>query len=120
MIQSTFFYTTAIILFLIGLYGVLTKRNVIKTIITLTIMETAVTDEEPERITFSVKNGTAPIFTSIISDVHKFVDPLPQALVLTSIVIGLGTTALMLSLAIRLYKKYKTLNYLEMDGEDEK
>jgi multicomponent Na+:H+ antiporter subunit C len=118
MIQSTFFYTTAIILFLIGLYGVLTKRNVIKTIVTLTIMETAV---NLFLVTIGyVEGGTAPILTSTISDVHKFVDPLPQALVLTSIVIGLGTTALMLSLAIRLYKKYKTLNYLEMDGEDEK
>lgn len=118
MIQSTFFYTTAIILFLIGLYGVLTKKNVIKTIITLSIMETAV---NLFLVTIGyVKNGTAPILTSTISDVHKFVDPLPQALVLTSIVIGLGTTALMLSLAIRLFRKYKTLNYLEMDGEDEK
>jgi len=38
------------------------------------------------------------------------VDPLPQALVLTSIVIGLGVTALVISLAIRIYEKYGTFD----------
>ena len=40
----------------------------------------------------------------------KYVDPLPQALVLTAIVIGLATTALLLAIAIKLYKKYKTFD----------
>jgi multisubunit Na+/H+ antiporter MnhC subunit len=39
-----------------------------------------------------------------------FVDPLPQALVLTAIVIGLGTTALMVSIAVRIHEKYDTLD----------
>jgi len=45
---------------------------------------------------------------------RNFVDPVPQALVLTAIVIGLSTTALMLSLALRLYEKYKTFDISEI------
>jgi len=40
----------------------------------------------------------------------KFVDPLPQALVLTAIVIGLATTALLVGIAIRIYQKYGTFD----------
>ncbi|MEO0113427.1 MAG: sodium:proton antiporter, partial [candidate division WOR-3 bacterium] len=45
---------------------------------------------------------------------RNFVDPIPQALVLTAIVIGLGTTALLLSVAIRIYEKYKTFDIKEI------
>ena len=44
----------------------------------------------------------------------KFVDPLPQAMILTSIVIGLATTAVLLAVAIRLHKKYGTFNIDEI------
>jgi multicomponent Na+:H+ antiporter subunit C len=42
------------------------------------------------------------------------VDPVPQALVLTAIVIGLATTALMLALAMRIYEKYRTFDITEI------
>jgi len=97
----------AILLFLIGLYGVLVKRNLIKIIIGLMIMEYAI------NLFFALvgyrQGGIAPIFTEGMAD-GVFVDPLPQALVLTAIVIGLGTTALLVSLAVRIYEKYDTLD----------
>ena len=98
----------AILLFLIGLYGVLVKRNLIKIIIGLMIMEYAI------NLFFALvgyrQGGIAPIFSEGLGDGVVFVDPLPQALVLTAIVIGLGTTALLVSLAVRIYEKYDTLD----------
>ena len=101
-------FILATLLFLIGLYGVLVKRNLIKIIIGLVIMEYAV------NLFFALvgfrEGGTAPIVTEGLSDKVIFVDPLPQALVLTAIVIGLGTTALMVSIAVRIHEKYNTLD----------
>jgi multisubunit Na+/H+ antiporter MnhC subunit len=101
-------FMLAILLFLIGLYGVLVKRNIIKIIIGLMIMEYAV------NLFFVLvgyrEGGTAPIVSEGLGANALFVDPLPQALVLTAIVIGLGTTALMVSIAVRIYEKYQTLD----------
>ncbi|MFW6103498.1 MAG: sodium:proton antiporter [Bacteroidota bacterium] len=95
------------ILFLVGLYGVLTRRNLIKIVISVTIMEFSV-------FLFLVligyiENGLAPILTEELNN-PVFVDPLPQAMVLTAIVIGLATSAMLLAIAIRLYKKYGTFD----------
>ena len=54
-------------------------------------------------------DGRAPIFSKDQA-ILNMVDPLPQALVLTSIVIGLGVTALVISIAIRIYEKYGTFD----------
>jgi len=100
-------YILCFILFLIGLYGVVSKRNLIKIIIGIAIMEYSI------NLFFImigyVEGGTAPIITKGFEQA-KFVDPLPQAMILTSIVIGLATTALLLAVAIRLYKKYGTFD----------
>ncbi|MEJ2567466.1 MAG: sodium:proton antiporter, partial [candidate division WOR-3 bacterium] len=63
------------------------------------------------------KSGIAPILTEdmdLRTFIHTAVDPLPQALVLTSIVIGLGTLALMVAMAIRLYERYGTFDMDEI------
>jgi len=100
-------YIMCFILFLVGLYGVLTRRNLIKIVIGVTIMEFSV-------FLFLVligyiENGLAPILTEDLNN-PVFVDPLPQAMVLTAIVIGLATSAMLLAIAIRLYKKYGTFD----------
>ena len=101
-------YILCFILFLIGLYGVLTRKNIIKIIIGLCIMEYSL------NLFFImigyIDGGVAPIVDLKSSEVVKYVDPLPQAFVLTAIVIGLATTALLLAIAIKLYKKYKTFD----------
>ncbi len=105
-------YILCIILFLVGLYGVLCKRNLIKMIIGLAIVEYSV--NLFLILIGYIKGGKAPIV-----DVEKglevvksitYVDPLPQALVLTAIVIGVSTTGLLLAIAVMLYKKYNTFN----------
>jgi multisubunit Na+/H+ antiporter MnhC subunit len=104
-------YVLVSALFLVGLYGVLTKRNVIKIVISLGVMEYSI------NLFFTligyVKGGTVPILSEGL-DTKLFVDPLPQALVLTAIVIGLATTALLLAIAVRIYKKYNTFDIREI------
>ncbi len=95
-------------LILIGLYIILVKSNLIKVIIGLSILDTGV-----NLFLISIgyiKKGTAPIFSKSGIEAKNMVDPVPQALVLTAIVIGVAVLALALSLAIRLYQHYGTLN----------
>jgi len=104
-------YLLCFILFLVGLYGVITRRNLVKIVISLSVMEFSV-------FLFLaligyVDGGVAPIVDPANPDVI-YVDPLPQAMVLTAIVIGLATTAMLMSVIIRLYRKQKTLDIREI------
>jgi multisubunit Na+/H+ antiporter MnhC subunit len=56
-----------------------------------------------------VDNGQIPIVSGVVTS-HVYVDPLPQAMVLTAIVIGLATNAMLLAIAIRIYKKFRTFD----------
>ncbi len=107
----------AIILMMLGLYGILTQRNIIKIIISLNILEIGL-NIFIISIGF-VNGGVAPIFTgqNNLGSIG-FVDPLPQALVLTAIVIGVGTTALGLALAKKIYAKYGTFEIDDMKGAE--
>ncbi len=98
-------YLLCLVLFCVGIYGVLGKRNLIKMIVGIMIAEHAV-------LLFFILlayrfNGRAPILSPDVL-ITQMVDPLPHALVLTAIVIGLGTVALLVALAMRLYEKYGT------------
>ncbi len=100
-------YLLCLALFCIGLYGALRKRNLVKIIIGLGIMEYSM------NLFFVLLGyrfrGRAPILAQDQA-ILNMVDPLPQALVLTSIVIGLGITALLISIAVRIYDKYGTFD----------
>ena len=100
-------YILCLVFFCVGLYCVMRKRNLIKIIIGLGIMEYAV-NLFFVLIGYRVE-GRAPILAQD-QVIEKMVDPLPQALVLTAIVIGLAVTALMVGIAIRIYEKYKTFD----------
>ena len=100
-------YILCFALFLTGLYGVLTKRNIIKIVIGLSIMEFSIFLFMA--LVGYVNNGDAPILVNG-KEQSVFVDPLPQAMVLTAIVIGLATTAMMLAIAIKIYRKYGTFD----------
>ncbi len=100
-----------IALFLVGFYALITKRNLIKKIIGFNVMEYAV---NMFFIILGYKtNGEAPILDKLNLG-GVFVDPLPQALILTSIVIGLSVTAVMVALCIRLYQRYGTFDIDQM------
>jgi len=110
----------AVVLFGIGFTTLLLKRNIIKKIIGFNIMDTAI-------YLFLTSVGyiegrTAPILVDGITDASHYINPIPSGLVLTGIVVSVSVSALMLSLTIRLYRKYHTLDidkitYL-MKGED--
>ncbi|MCX6687002.1 MAG: cation:proton antiporter subunit C [Methanoregula sp.] len=103
-------FITVVVLTFIGLVTVLMKRNLIKILLGINILESAVN-------LFLVSlgyraGGVAPIFTLAPSEL--MVLPTPQALTLTSIVIGVATSALVLSFAMVLHKKYGTVDINEI------
>jgi multicomponent Na+:H+ antiporter subunit C len=111
---------TGFALILIGLYGALTNRNLLRMIVAFTIADTGV---NIVIVSIGYMHGrTAPILDAAISAadaVQRVIDPVPQALVLTAIVIGLGTTALMLAYAYRLFRRKRTLDigsFTELKG----
>ena len=97
-------------LILIGLWGMLTQRNMIRMIIGFSLTDTGI-----HMVMVSigyVTAGTAPIINDAVpmsEAVNLVVDPVPSALVLTAIVIGLAVTAVMLAFVVRIYKARKTL-----------
>ena len=102
-------------LMLIGLYAIVAKKNIVKIIVGILILDYAV-----NLLLVLVgyrRGGTAPILSPGQESgelARTAVDPLPQAMVLTSIVIGLGLTALMVAMAIRLYEKYHTFDMYDI------
>lgn len=98
------------ILMMVGLYGVLTRKNLIKIILGLSIMQYAI--NLFLILVGYVRGGSAPILNEHAA---AYVDPLPQAMILTVIVIGLATTALLLAMAIKLYRKHNTFNIREIN-----
>lgn len=101
-------YVGCFALVFVGLYIVLAKSNLIKVIIGINLIDTGV-----NLFLISVgyiQAGTAPIFSQAAGTPERMVDPVPQALVLTAIVIGVSVLALALSVAVRLYGHYGTLD----------
>ena len=123
--QGVYNYWLIIILMMTGLYLVLSRANMVKTVIGLNLFQAAV-------ILFYVSmgrvdNGTAPIFVgndinTELADLSRtntvvkestselpYSNPLPHVLMLTAIVVGVATTALALSLVVRVNEAYGTI-----------
>ena len=115
-------YALCFLLFMIGLYCVVVKKNMVKIVIGIMVMEYAV-NLFLIMLGFQT-GGIAPIIDKTQYDpqtqqiaasfINSSVDPLPQALVLTAIVISLGSLALMISICIRTYEKYGTFDITEI------
>ena len=105
-------YILCTVMFMIGIYAIVSKKNLVKIIIGFVIAEYGV---NLMLILIGYKrDGLAPIVTETVRDTEKFVDPLPQAMVVTSIVIGLGILALVVAVALRLHEKYGTFDVSKM------
>ena len=105
-------YWLAAVLLLIGLYGMLARHNLVKKLMAMNILQVAV-------ILFFValaeKTGaTAPIEVKGLYDVGAYVNPLPHALMLTAIVVGVSTTGVALALLIRIHRHFGTLEEPEI------
>lgn len=103
-------YAACVVLFCIGLYTVITKHNLIKKFMGLNIMETAVFAFIVA--TGVVEGGNAPIMGPGVEP--PFINPLPQALILTGIVVAVSTTALALGLVIRIWHQCGTIEADEL------
>jgi len=98
----------SMVLFGIGFGNLLLQKNLIKKIIGMNIMDTAV-------YLFLASMGyiggrLAPITVNGDTSAERYINPIPSGLVLTGIVVAVSTTALMLSLTVRLYRRYRTLD----------
>ena len=102
----------AVILFVAGLSMLLFRRNLILKLIGMNIMDTG-------SFLFLacmgyIEGRRAPIITEAVPRAADSVNPVPAGLVLTGIVVSVSVTAVMLSLVIRLYRRYHTLDMDEI------
>lgn len=114
-------YWFTFILLIIGLYGMIFKKNLVKKLIGMTIFQVSV-------IVFYVNcavkwGGTVPIIlggdsklveAGKLIETAKYINPLPHTLMLTAIVVGVATTGVAFALVISIYQRYKTLNETEL------
>ncbi len=102
----------AVLLFAIGFGNLLLQKNLIKKIIGLNFMDTGTYLFLAEK--GYIAGRTAPIVVNGVQDMNAYINPIPSGLVLTGIVVSVSVTALMLSLTIRLYQRYHTLDMDEI------
>ena len=100
----------AIALFIIGIYGLLARRNIIKSIMSFAIIQAAIilyfiTINLPENVIPPITDKTGSVDPALMAD------PFPQALMITAIVIGVAVTAVGLTMFISLYHHYGTTNW---------
>ena len=104
-------YALCFVLILVGLYGVVMSRQTLRVVISLLIMEHGL---HLLLVLIGYRHGGEPPIIDIGVPLERFVgqavDPLVQAMVLTSIVIGLGVLALLVALCVRLYERYGTFD----------
>ena len=102
---------TGFVLILIGFWGMLTHRNILRIIIGFSLIDTGM--HIVLVATGYITGGTAPIVDAALSAsdaATRAVDPIPSALVVTAIVIGFSVNAILLAFAIRLHAAKKTLS----------
>ena len=102
----------AIILFGIGFSNLMLSRNMIKKIIGMNIMDTAI-------YLFLAAKGyvagrVAPIVIQRPIDASRYINPIPSGLVLTGIVVSVSVSAVLLALAVRLYERFGSLDIEEI------
>ncbi len=102
----------AVLLFAIGFANLLLQKNLIKKIIGLNFMDTGTYLFLAEK--GYIAGRMAPIVVDGVQDVNKYINPIPSGLVLTGIVVSVSVSALMLSITIRLYRRYHTLDLDEI------
>ncbi len=115
-VLELFNYWVVIVLMMTGFYIVISRRNLIKKVIGLSIFQTSVF-----LLYISIgklEGGTAPI---IEHGLERYTNPLPSVLILTAIVVGVATTSVALALIVRIREAYDTVEedeILALDGAE--
>lgn len=107
LLASKGIYFLTLLLLLLGVYGMISCKNYMKKLICMNIMQVAV-------IFFYLcfaqkKDGTIPVALDTIVNADKYVNPIPHGLMLTAIVVSLGTTGVGLALLTRIKEKYGSI-----------
>lgn len=109
---NNFGEAVAVLLFVIGFANLLLQKNLIKKIIGMNFIDTGTYLFLAEK--GYITGRAAPIIVDGVQDATNYINPIPSGLVLTGIVVSVSVTALMLSLTIRLYQRYHTLDMDEI------
>lgn len=114
MVHTHFSYWMCFLLLAIGLYGILMKKNLMKKVIGLTIFQASI-------ILFFIilaykDGGTVPIYNEKAygGEAAVYINPLPHALMLTAIVVGVATVGVALALLIRVYESFGTIDEFDL------
>ena len=109
LFMSRYVYLMIVILLALGLYGMLGKRNLLKKLIGMNILQTAIFLFFIEGATKS--GASVPVIDQLLGmEAAKYVNPLPHVLILTGIVVGLSLTGAALAFLIIIYRTYGTLD----------
>jgi len=103
-------HVLATLLLLVGLHGMLTRRHLMRKLMAMNLLQVAVI---VFFIALAAKSGAQPPITAVgdaAPRAHDYVNPLPHALMLTAIVVGVATNGVALALLIRIHRRYGTLD----------
>ncbi|MDB2414264.1 cation:proton antiporter subunit C [Rickettsiales bacterium] len=112
MLQS-YNYLVSVLLMMIGFYGVITRGNLVKKLMGLSIFQVSVLLLYVSE--GKIDGGSAPI---IIERVVKYVNPIPHVLMLTAIVVGVAVMAVGLAIVVRIKEEYGTIEEDEIVAID--
>ena len=105
-------YTLVMILFFLGVYGMVLSKNYMKKLMAMNVMQVAVIYFY---LCFAQKDGAMiPIQNGITTDPSMYINPLPHGLMLTAIVVGLGTTGVAIALLMRIKEIYGSVEEVEV------
>ena len=107
-------YALVLILFFLGMFGMIVCKNYMKKLMSMNIMQVSIIFFF---LCFAQKEGgMIPVLDGVTNDPGAYINPLPHALMLTAIVVSLGTTGVALALLMRLKDKYGTVEEDELLG----
>lgn len=115
-LQTKGIYTLVMILFFLGVYGMVLSKNYMKKLMAMNVMQVAV-------IFFFLclgqkEGGMIPIFDPVfdpaVTDAASYINPLPHCLMLTAIVVSLGTTGVAIALLMRIKEVYGSVEEVEV------
>ena len=105
-------YTLVMILFFLGVYGMVLSKNYMKKLMAMNVMQVAVIYFY---LCFAQKDGAMiPIQNGITTDPSMYINPLPHGLMMTAIVVSLGTTGVAIALLMRIKEIYGSVEEVEV------
>ena len=105
-------YSLVMILFFLGIYGMVLAKNYMKKVMAMNVMQVAVIYFY---LCFAQKDGAmVPVLDGITNNPSAYINPLPHGLMLTAIVVSLGTTGVALALLMRIKEIYGSVEEVEV------